>query len=516
MIVRKIESRKKEAPKLRVAAYCRVSTDNYEQQDSLETQKEHYESWIRLHNDWEFAGIYYDSGISGTNAESRDGLQALLQDCRNGKINYILTKSISRFARNTVDCLSLVRELIDLQIPVYFEKENLNTGSMESELILSILSSMAEDESKSISKNLKWSIQKKFENGTFKLSYVPYGYTRDENGNMIIEPCEAKIVKRIFKRFVSGVGSHRIAKELNADGIIPRKGINWTSTSILNIIENEKYIGDALFQKTYTDENFKRKKNNGEMPAYLIHEHHEPIIDKELFDAAQKTIKQRAANHRKDSNVYLNRYCFSGKIICGNCKSVMKRQTYGKIIMWACNKHISNIESCVMKSIRDDSLKAAFVTMLNKLIFSKEILLKPYYTYIVSSDNDENVTRIQELQKELKSLSIRSDNLRKLRAQDMVDNIIFNRELNFIKKQEDVCRMEMLQCTNAESQGAVVMRETEKLIKFIEHTEILTAFDDNHFTEFVDKIIIPDRRTAVFCLKCGLKLKEELQCMATK
>lgn len=194
----------------------------------------------------------------------------------------------------------------------------------------------------------------------------------------------------------------------------------------------------------------------------------------------------------------------------------MKRQTYGKIIMWACNKHISNIESCAMKSIRDDSLKAAFVTMLNKLIFSNEILLKPYYTYIVSSDNDENVTRIQELQKELKSLSIRSDNLRKLRTQDMVDNIIFNRELNFIKKQEDVCRMEMLQCTNAESQGAVVMRETEKLIKFIEHTEILTAFDDNHFTDFVDKIIISDRRTAVFCLKCGLKLKEELQCMATK
>ena len=151
-------------------------------------------------------------------------------------------------------------------------------------MILSILSSMAEEELMSISKNLKWSIQRKFRNGTFKFSCVSYGYTRNADGEMIIEPQEAKIVKRIFKMFVSGLGSHRIAKKLNADGIIPRKGANWTSTSILNIIGNEKYMSDALFQKAFTTDNFKRKKNHGEMESFLIHDHHEPIISRELFD----------------------------------------------------------------------------------------------------------------------------------------------------------------------------------------------------------------------------------------
>ena len=514
MAVRVIEAKKQKAEKMKVAAYCRVSTENNDQLESLETQKEHYESWIRLHDDWEYFGIYYDSGISGTGSESRDGLQSLLQDCRCGKINYILTKSISRFSRNTVDCLSIVRELIQLQIPIYFEKENINTGTMDSELILSILSSMAEDESMSISKNLKWSIQKKFRNGTFKMSYLPYGYTRDENGEMIVDRNEAKVVKRIFKMVVSGIGSHRIAKELNADGIVPRKGLNWSGTTILNIIENEKYTGDALFQKTFTTDDFKRKKNHGELETYLIHEHHEAIISRELFETAQEMIRQRARNHKKNTGIYMNRYGFSGKIYC-SCGSVMKRQSSSSI-SWCCATHINDISRCSMKSIRDDSLKTAFVTMMNKLIYSKGILMEPYYDSIVSSASDENVIRIKELQEEIKSLSIRSDNLRKLRAQNMVDNVIFNREMNYMKKQEDVCRMEMLQCSNAESQGATILRETEKLLKFIDHSDMLTAFDDEQLTEYVDRIIITDRRTAVFHLKCGLKLKEELQCMATE
>jgi len=514
MIVRKIEAKKQKQTSCRVAAYCRVSTDNHDQLESLETQKEHYESCIRAHADWECAGIYYDSGISGTSSDTRDGLQALLQDCRNGKVNYILTKSISRFSRNTADCLSIVRELIRLQIPIYFEKENLNTGTMDSELILSILSSMAEEESMSISKNLKWSIQRKFRNGTFKFSCVPYGYTRNADGEMIIEPQEAKIVKRIFKMVVSGLGSHRIAKKLNADGIIPRKGANWTSTSILNIIGNEKYMGDALFQKTFTTDSFKRKKNHGEMESFLIHDHHEPIISRELFDQAQETIRWRARNHQKGSGIYENRYCFSGKIFC-NCGSVMKRQSNNRI-SWCCITHINDISRCDMKSIRDDSLKTAFVTMINKLIYAKGILLKPYYDSVAASAGDENIIHIRELQEKIKLLSVRTDNLRKLRAQNMIDNVVFNRELNDMKKQEDLYRMEMMQCSNAESQGAILLRETEKLMKLIDHSEMLTVFDEEQFTEYVDKIVITDRKTAVFYLKCGLKLKEELQCMATK
>ena len=176
MNIKKIEAQPMEKKKIRVAAYCRVSTDHDDQRESLETQKQHYEAWIKMHSDWEFAGVFYDFGITGTKADVRDGLQALMYECRIGRINYVLTKSISRFSRNTSDCLSLVRELQSYNIPIYFEKENIDTGSMESELVLSILSSMAQDESESISKNIKWSAKKRFYNGTYKFSCVPYGY----------------------------------------------------------------------------------------------------------------------------------------------------------------------------------------------------------------------------------------------------------------------------------------------------------------------------------------------------
>ncbi len=197
--------------KLRVAAYCRVSTDQDDQKESLETQKEHYESWIKMHSDWEFAGIFYDFGITGTKADIRDGLQALMYECRIGRIDYVLTKSVSRFSRNTIDCLSLVRELLSYNISIYFEKENLDTSSMESELILSISSSMVQEESVSISKNVKWTIQKRIEVGTYRFGYPPYGFTRDENGKMIIQPEEAEIVRQIYAWTLGGIGTYKIA-----------------------------------------------------------------------------------------------------------------------------------------------------------------------------------------------------------------------------------------------------------------------------------------------------------------
>ncbi len=226
MNIRKIEAQKQEVKTLRVAAYCRVSTDNDEQRDSLETQKQHFEAWIRLHSDWEYAGVFYDFGITGTKADVRDGLQALLYECRIGRIDYVLTKSVSRFARNTVDCLSIVRELLSYGIPIYFEKENLDTGSMESELILSIISSLAQDESESISKNVKWSAQKRMENGSYKIGCVPYGYTKNEHGDMVIVPEEADVIQYIFNSVVSGMGVYKIAKNLNARHIPAKKAVN--------------------------------------------------------------------------------------------------------------------------------------------------------------------------------------------------------------------------------------------------------------------------------------------------
>lgn len=513
--VTKIEAKKSvqaEERKRRVAAYCRVSTSNTDQLESLETQKAHYESWIKLHLEWEYAGLYYDSGITGTRAYRREGLQNMLQACHMGKIDHILVKSISRFSRNTTDCLSIVRELLGIGVTIYFEKENIDTGSMESELILSILSSMAEDESASISKNEKWSIQRRFQNGTYKMPYMPYGYTKDENGNMAIEPNEAEIVRFIFASILSGKSTHIIAKALQAQHIPTRKGGKWSGTTVRDIVANEKYVGDALFQKTYTDENFKRHTNNGEEETFLVHDHHEPIVSREVFRKANDLISQRATEKGivRGSDKYQKRYSFSGKIICGSCGAAFKRriQNDGAEIAWACKTHIDDIHRCGMKYVRDDILKAAFVTMLNKLIFARKLILKPLLECLKAGSSDENVHRMQKLQGLLEENTEKCNTLRKLRATAVIDNVIFNQEWNLLKKQADEYRMELSRLSRYTSGDAESVLAAEHLLKFTETAGMQLTFSDDLFLKFVDSIIVYDRSHIGFKLKCGLTLKE--------
>jgi site-specific DNA recombinase len=284
--------------KTRVVAYCRVSTASDEQLISLDTQKAHYEDYIKSNAEWEFAGIFYDEGITGTKKECRDGLNSLVAACEKGLVNMIITKSISRFSRNTTDCLELVRKLISLNVTVIFEKENINTGSMESELMLSILSSLAESESVSISENSKWSIQKRFQNGTYIISYPPYGY-ENVGGEMIVVPEQAEIVKKIFEDTLAGKSTHAIAKELNDCGVTSKKGGKWTPGAINAIIRNEKFTGDVIFQKTYTDSQFSRHTNDGELNQYLCENHHEPIVSHEIFDKANEVLNQRGREKRQ-------------------------------------------------------------------------------------------------------------------------------------------------------------------------------------------------------------------------
>lgn len=281
-----------EHPKLRVAAYCRVSTDNDDQLISLDTQIKHYESYIKANPDWNFAGLYYDEGITGTKKEKRPELLRMIADCENKKIDFIVTKSISRFARNTTDCLELVRKLLSLGIFIYFEKENINTGSMESELMLSILSGLAESESVSIAENSKWTVKRRFQNGTFKISYPPYGYGTVD-GELIVNETQAEIVRFIFSSILSGKSTGKIASELNRQAVPSKKGGRWTATTIRGMVGNEKYTGDAIFQKTFTDTHFNRHYNYGEKDQYLIKNHHDSIISHEDFEAAQIIIEQR-------------------------------------------------------------------------------------------------------------------------------------------------------------------------------------------------------------------------------
>ena len=439
MEIRKIEANPMQVKKIRVAAYCRVSTENTDQKESLEAQKTYYEAWIKRHSDWEFAGVYYDMGISGTHSETRDGLQALLYACRTGSIDYVLTKSISRFSRNTTDCLKLVREFLSLNISIFFEKENLDTGSMESELILSMLSSMAQDESESISKNVKWTVRKRIEAGSFKFCYPPYGYTKDSDGNLIIHPTEAGVIRLIFSSALRGMGTYKIAKMLESKGIPTRKGGKCSGSTVKGILVNEKYYGAAVFQKTYTDSSFRRHNNHGEVDSYYAEEHHEPIISRVMFDKVQlvlqKHIEER--NIEKDIGKYQKKYPFSGKIICGECGGKFNRQTQITGIAWACTTHLYDKASCSMKFIKDAAVKAAFVTMLNKPIFGYQFILFPYLESLKLSDADDHLLSIMELKTALQKNTDRKQELRKLRVGGFLDSVMYTQELRRIEQQNE-------------------------------------------------------------------------------
>lgn len=501
--------------KLRVAAYCRVSTDSDAQLESLEAQKSHYEKYILSREDWEFSGLYYDEGITGTKKDKRPELMRLMADCAARKIDFIITKSISRFSRNTTDCLELVRTLLNLNIPIFFEKENINTGSMESELFLAILSSMAEGESVSISENSKWSVQRRFQNGTFKLSYPPYGYDWDGE-NMVIHPEQAEVVKRIFAETLSGKGAESIAAGLNADGIAPRKGKRWTSTTIRGMLENEKYTGDVIFQKTFTDGQFTRHRNVGQRDQFMATEHHEAIISKEDFEAAGALAAQRAAEKGviKGSRKYQNRYGFSGKIICGECGSIFKRRihssTGGKYVAWCCTTHIIDKEKCSMMFIRDDNLKLAFVTMLNKLIYGHKLVLRPYLKALQDTSGDEGLQRIQHLEQMLEQNTEQRETLTKLMAQGYIGQILFNQENNALLAQADGFRADIEAINTSMTGDASKVVETEKLLRFTERGSMMAEFDDLLFTKFVDCIRVDSRQQVSFLLKCGLTFRERI------
>ena len=465
---------------LRVAAYCRVSTDSDAQLESLEAQKQHYENYISGRDDWEFAGLYFDEGISGTKKDRRPELLRMISDCEAGKIDFIVTKSISRFARNTTDCLEMVRKLLELNIPIYFEKENLNTSSMESELFLAILSSMAEGESTSISENSKWSIQKRFQNGTFKISYPPYGY------------------------------------EWNEKGVPSKKGGRWTATTVRGMLANEKYTGDVIFQKTYTDSQFNRHINRGEKDRYALSDHHEAIVSREDFDAVRALIHQRGREKGiiTGSDKYQNRYCFSGRIICGECGDTLKRRVHtcagNKYAAWCCNTHINDKSQCSMKYVEDDVLKAAFTTMMNKLIYAHRMILKPYVEALRSENKDGSLRRIQQIQTLLLQNSDQRETLTKLMGQGYIDPIIYNEENNALLRQADDYGAEIEMLNKNISGDASHLQAATTLLHFAGKSAMLDTFDEELFEQTVDRIIVQSRSEFVFELKCGLKLKERM------
>ena len=305
--------------RLRVAAYARVSVASERMQHSLSAQVSYYSARIQKHPEWEYAGVYADYGISGTGTAKREAFQEMLAACEAGRIDLVLTKSIQRFARNTVDLLKTVRRLKELGIEVYFEKENIRTLSGEGELLLTILASFAQEESRSISENIKWRVKKRFEQGIPNGRFRIYGY-RWEGDTLVIVPEEAAIVRRIFQNFLDGKSRLETEREFAAEGITTRAGCRWADSNLACVLRNITYTGNLLLQKEYIEDPItkKRRKNRGELPKYLVEHTHEAIIDRETFDYVQKEMARRKELGPL-ANKALHTSCFTGKIKCGIC-----------------------------------------------------------------------------------------------------------------------------------------------------------------------------------------------------
>ncbi len=319
---------------LNVAAYARVSSGKDAMLHSLSAQVSYYSEKIQKHPGWKYCGVYADEAITGTKAD-RDQFQELVERCRNGEIDLILTKSISRFARNTIVLLETVRELRDLGVDILFEEQNIHSISPDGELMLTILSSYAQEESHSVSENCKWRLRKNFEKGVIG-SITMFGYRRNAEGILEIKPKEAQIVRMIFHDYISGMGGQAISKKLNEMGIRTAQDNEWTAPRIKEILSNEKYMGLLILQKYYKNNYIEKVKtrNNGELPKYMVEDAHEAIIDAETFQKVQKILQQREKQYGHEGAT--NRYPLSGMIQCGCCGKNYQRKIYPQGATWLC------------------------------------------------------------------------------------------------------------------------------------------------------------------------------------
>lgn len=490
---------KEAKPKLRVAAYCRVSTDSDEQATSYDAQMEHYANYIKSNEKWEFAGIFADDGISSTNTKKRDEFNRMIDECMAGNIDMIITKSISRFARNTLDCLKYIRQLKNKNIPVFFEKENINTMDSKGEVLLTIMASLAQQESESLSKNVKMGLQFRYQNGEVQVNHNRFmGYTKDENGHLVIDPKEAKIIKRIYLEYLQGASLKQIGEGLEKDGILTAaKKSKWRPETIKKILKNEKYIGDALLQKTYTVDVLtkKRVKNDGLMPQYYVENDHEAIIPRDLYMQVQEEMLRRANLHsgeKRKKRVYSSKYALSSIVYCPKCGDIYRRVAWnnrGKTsVVWRCVSRVEHGPSCCdAPTIQETELQNAVVKAINMALGGREEMLATLEENIamVFTLEDENSMesvdfKLEKLQKELlKRANARQD------YNDIADEIDHLREL----KQEAIVE-------NAEREG-LKQRITDMQQFLSKQTKQIEKYDEALTRRMIEKITVYDDRFSV-------------------
>ena len=515
---------------LRVAAYCRVSTDDEEQLTSYEAQKNYYTDKIMTNKEWTMAGIFADEGITGTSARKRPEFLRMIRQCKQGKIDIVLTKSISRFARNTVDCLNYVRALKELGIAVIFEKENMNTLEIDSEILITMLGAFAQSESESISANVRWGIRQAMKEGKATIQYkYLYGYRKGDDSKPEIIPDQAEVVRKIYDLFLSGTPVRGIQEYLNANSVPNINGESkWARSAIDSILTNEKYCGDVLLQKTYIDDciNKKVKKNTGQLPMYLVQNHHEGIISRETFDAAQAELARRSAgkspskkNAPTGRSRYSSKYALSDRLYCGECGTRYQRCTWrnrdgSKRIVWRCVSRVDYGSKYCHDSptLDEEPLHRAILAAINSVVKDKDNIV-----YNLKSAMEKELAPVagqqlslSEIDSQLEQLNIEFSKAL-AEASESGDQAAYSDRFREIMQKQTALKVQRDEIQGMLAESGKAAAHIEQCRQAAETTpSAISEWDEALIRQVVESVTAETGSEIIVALKSGASIHQEL------
>ncbi|MDD3996187.1 MAG: recombinase family protein [Sphaerochaetaceae bacterium] len=503
------------APKRRVAGYARVSTDSDDQYASYEAQVDYYTTMIKANTEWEFVGIYTDEGISGTSTNRREGFKRMIDDALAGKIDLIVTKSVSRFARNTVDSLSTIRKLKEHKVEVYFEKESIKTFDSKGELLITIMSSLAQEESRSISENVKWGRRKRFADGQVTVCYTRFlGYDKGPDGNLMVNPQQAKLVRYIFSLFLQGLTFHGIAKRLESEGHKTGTGNSaWHSSAVKHILTNVKYKGDALLQKYYIADFLTKKPivNKGEVPQYYVEKNHEAIITPEIFDLVQKEIEYRAQHVETRNGTHV----FSGRIRCGACGGLFgpkiwhSKSKYRKVV-WQCNeKYADRHHKCSTPHLYEDALQDLFVQAVNMVISRKDEIIRTLEKITEDIfDTSADEAQLEAAKVERRKVVSRMEQLNTENANVAMDQAAYQDRFKQLSKEYTEVNKQLSALEGAIHERKSRKTKTELFLRGLKKQKnVVTEFTETLWHALADHAVVNSKEDVRFIFKNGLEIK---------
>lgn len=501
-----------EHARLRVAAYCRVSSDSSDQLNSFLAQLNYYNNLVSGRDAWTLVDVYADEGITGTSAEKRQDFQRLLTDCRKGRVDKILVKSISRFARNTMDCLETVRELKSIGVGVCFEEQNIDTSDMSGELLTSVFAGIAQKESESISGNMRWSYKRRMESGTYVPTTLPYGYVR-KNGAIQVDPERAEVVRGIFADYLAGKSSEDIAAGLSEARVSCRYGgTQWNPTAVRYILTNEKYTGNSVWQKYYTTDTlpYKHPRNRGQKESYYAENTHEAIVSMEDFAAAQELMARRRERLTPGQNIP---YPFRQKIFCGSCGTVFRRKTIHEIVYWTCMGHDRKGNMfCPVTQVPEDELRDAFLRLYHKLKHHGGPILKQLASDLQAIRDRRMLWSpdVIALNKQISDINDQERMLAAMHQAGLVDPDIFISQSNDLARRLQAAKREKERLIGARDLDTI-SRTADLLEELDAMPDFLPEFDGQIFGALVEKLTMEPNGKLRFHMKNGLQLTEPVK-----